>query len=160
MPCMRMSSVSTLEYHILTEYSQHLGGPRAQQPCGGGDAQRLSPRVPCVLTVGTLSTHSGYTAHHCHCNVLHRERARTAAKARRGTMSTHSRNPECSQCVSEYSQSTPRQGRQRRCDGSPVLSRTQSGHSFLGGFKGRGSVSDGTTQTARDLPCGQPKWVL
>ena len=45
-PRMRMSSVSTLEYHILTEYSEHLGSPRAQQPCLGGDTQRLSRRVP------------------------------------------------------------------------------------------------------------------
>ncbi len=31
MPRMRMSSVSTLEYLILTEYSENLAGLRAQQ---------------------------------------------------------------------------------------------------------------------------------
>ena len=97
----------------------------------------------------TLSTHSGHTAHHCRCNELHRDRARTAAKARCGTPSTYSRSRECSQRVLGVLAVHAETGPALLYSQYPKCAR-------LGGS----SVSDGTTQTARDLPCGQPKWVL
>ena len=52
------------------------------------------PGRPCTYDTAEYSQRV-----HCAPMPLHRDRARAAAKVRRGTMSTHSRNRECSQWV-------------------------------------------------------------